>query len=198
MAALWHLSNSNFDRMPWIIIDFKTDEHINAIENARYISVDDPIPKHPGIYIVQPHPQEGEPLAKMLHRIWERENVGIWIDEGYMMSEDARVEKRFTTLLTQGRSKHIPMIVLSQRPVWISRFVFSESDFYQIFRLQDKRDVQTISSFLPANAYRRMPDFHSLYYDVGGNALSFLSPVPDENSILEKIDSKLRPLRKFL
>lgn len=198
LAALWHLSNRNFDRKPWIVVDFKTDEHINAIEKAQYIGVDEKIPKHAGIYIVQPHPQDGDGLADFLRKIWEKENVGIWIDEGYMMSEDSNVDKRFVSLLTQGRSKRIPMIVLSQRPVWISRFVFSESDFFQIFHLQDERDVKTITSFIPKGSYRRMPDFHSIYFDVGRNRVDFLSPVPNEAEILEKIDTRLSAQRKYL
>lgn len=197
LAALWHLSNAGFDRKPWLIVDFKTDEHINSIDRAKYISTKE-TPKNPGIYIVQPHPQDGEALAGMLQRVWEKENIGVWIDEGYMMSESPAVEKRFVSLLTQGRSKRIPMIVLSQRPVWISRFVFSESDFYQIFQLQDKRDVQTIASFIPPNTYIRLPDYHSIYYDVGRNDVSYLAPVPSEDSILEKIDTKLKPIRKTI
>ena len=197
VAALWHLSNAAFDRYPWIVIDFKTDENINAIEKARYIGVDE-IPKHSGIYIMQPMMDELESLAKTLENIRVRENIGIWIDEGYMMSENSKVENKFKALLTQGRSKRIPMIVLSQRPVWMSRFVFSESDFFQIFHLQDKRDVQTITSFIPPNAFRRMPDFHSIYFDVGRNRVDFLSPVPNQAEILERIDTRLGTLRKYL
>lgn len=197
VAALWHLSNSNFERHPWIVIDFKTDEHINAIEKATYISTDE-IPKHPGIYIMQPMMDELDSLANTLEKIRVKENIGIWIDEGYMMSENSKVENKFKALLTQGRSKHIPMIVLSQRPVWMSRFVFSESDFFQIFHLQDKRDVQTIASFIPKDTYRRVPDYHSIYYDVGRDSVHFLSPVPREAEILEKIDTKLSRQRKYL
>ena len=197
IAALWHLSNTNFAVRPWIIIDFKTDQNINAIPRAQYIGVDE-IPKHPGIYIMQPVMEEMDTLADTMEKIRVRENIGLYIDEGYMMNESNRVDNKFRTLLTQGRSKHIPMIVLSQRPVWINRFVFSESEFFQIFHLQDKRDVQTIASFLPSNSIIRLPDFHSVYYDVGRNHVSYLSPVPNENEILEKIDNKLKPIRKFL
>lgn len=197
VAALWHLSNANFDRKPWIVIDFKTDENINTIEKARYIDVDE-VPKHAGIYIMQPMMDQMNILANTLEKIRIKENVGIYIDEGYMMGEDTDVESKFTALLTQGRSKHIPMIILAQRPSWISRFVFSESDFFQIFHLQDDRDVKTIASFLPKNAYYRMPDFHSVYYDVGRNRVNFLKPVPRESEILEKIDDRLSKQRKYI
>ena len=196
VAGLWHLSNSNYLSMPWVVVDFKTDEHINSIERAQYVGLGDSI-KKPGIYIVQPEP--GDPaLEDFLTRIWKRGNTGVYIDEGYMMSENKRVEKRMISLLTQGRSKHIPMIVLSQRPVWMSRFVFSEADFYQVFHLNDDRDTETIGSMLPKGAYQRVPDFHSVYYDVGKDQLDYLSPVPDVPTILQSFDERLRPVRKAI
>jgi hypothetical protein len=196
VAALWHLSNSNFDVRPWVVIDFKTDENINSIPRANYIGLNEN-PKRPGIYIVQPHPED-DALGNFLDRIWQRENTGVYVDEGYMMSENAKTEKRFKTLLTQGRSKRIPMIVLTQRPAWISRFVFSEADFFQLFHLNDTRDIKTVDSFLPTGSLIRMPDFHSVYFDVSANRVTYLSPVPPEDEILEKIDDRLRPVRKVI
>jgi hypothetical protein len=196
VAGLWHLSNANYLTQPWVVVDFKTDEHINSIERAKYITVNDTA-KKPGIYIVQPEPGD-EALADFLTRIWERGNTGVYIDEGYMMSENKRVEKRMISLLTQGRSKHIPMIVLSQRPVWMSRFVFSEADFYQVFHLNDDRDTETIGSMLPKGAYRKLPNYHSVYYDVGIDKLEYLSPVPDTDEILASFEERLRPVRKVI
>jgi len=193
VAGLWHLSNANYLSQPWVIIDFKTDEHINSIERAQYITTKD-TPKKPGIYIVQPQIDD-EDLEGFLTRIWHRGNTGVYVDEGYMMSENKRVEKRMISLLTQGRSKHIPMIILSQRPVWMSRFVFSEADFYQVFHLNDDRDIETISSMLPKAAYRKLPDYHSVYYDVGKDQLDYLLPVPDTDEILASIDERLKTIK---
>lgn len=195
IAGLWHLSNAPFDLMPYVIIDFKTDEHINGIARAEYIGLHD-TPKQQGIYIVQPHPDD-DSLGTFMERIWQRGNTGVFVDEGYMMRTNTEVEKRFVYLLTQGRSKRIPMIVLTQKPVWISRFVFSESDYFQVFHLNDIRDHKTVDSFLPSTRrLGKLPDYHSLYYDVKRNKLSYLSPVPDEESILEKIDERLKVTRK--
>jgi hypothetical protein len=88
------------------------------------------------------------------------------------------------------------MIVLSQRPVWISRFVWSESDFYQVFDIAMEDDVDTIERMLPKGAFHRMPAFHSIYYDVSRRHLAYLAPVPNETEIVEKINTRLKPIRK--
>lgn len=209
IAGLWHLSNSNFDVMPWVIVDFKTDEHIAAIDRAEYIGTNGN-PKQAGIYIIQPHPDD-DTFGDFLERVWVRGTTGVFVDEGYMMRTNNDVEKRFVYLLTQGRSKRIPMIVLTQKPVWISRFVFSESDFFQVFHLNDERDNKTVDSFVPATdpgsptsgpggrwggGRRTLPAYHSRYFDVARNRLTYLSPVPNEAQILDKIDDRLKPIRK--
>lgn len=193
-AALWHLSQRPLDRRPYIAIDFKGDEHINAIERARYIGLGDEIPRAPGVYILQPTPLDAKQgrVEEFLWRIYERGNTGLWIDEGYMLGDSSA----FETLLTQGRSKRIPIITLAQRPVWVSRFVFSESMFYQIFSLTDKRDKKTVESFAPINMDSRLPEFHSWYYDVGVDRVTGLKPVPLEDEILGVIDGKLKNIRR--
>lgn len=193
LGGLFHLSNANFDTMPWTIIDFKKDEHIDAIPRAQFVGSNDS-PKQPGIYVLQPAPKED--ISDYLTRVWRRGRHGIFVDEGFVMSHVPQNEEMFETLMTQGRSLRIPMILLSQRPAWVSRFMFSEADFIQAWRLNDKRDIKTVESFLPSGAYVRLPEFHSLYYDVGKNKLTYLKPVPNEETTLEKIEDRLRPIRK--
>jgi len=43
-----------------------------------------------------------------------------------------------------------------------------------------------------------MPDYHSAYYDVSANKLTYLLPVPNEGQILDKIDARLKPIRKHI
>lgn len=187
-AALWHLSLANFHRIPWVILDFKGDEAINSIEGAQHITFAE-VPTKPGIYILHPMPGETEALERYLYKCWEKENIGILVDEGYMLKDN----DAFLACLTQGRSKRIPMIILTQRPAWITRFVFSEADFYQVFALNDRRDRKTITEFMPDNVKDapKLPDYHSYYYDVGRDELVVMAPVPELDAILEKIDSRL-------
>lgn len=195
LGGLFHLSNANFDTMPWTIIDFKKDEHIEAIPRAQYVSISD-APSRPGIYVLQPAPKEN--ISDYLTRVWRKGRHGVFVDEGFVMSHVPENEEMFETLMTQGRSLRIPMILLSQRPAWVSRFMFSEADFIQAWRLNDKRDIKTVESFLPSGAYKRLPDFHSLYYDVGKNKLTYLAPVPDEETTLAKIEQRLKPIRRAI
>lgn len=202
-AALWHLSQRNFDEKPWVIYDFKHDELIEAIEGANHLDVNAPPPDRPGLYIVNPVPgQEGEVDAQMM-QIWDRENIGVYVDEGYMIPKNSL---GFRSLLTQGRSKHIPVIVLSQRPVWMDRFTFTEANYIQVFRLQHIDDTKTVEGFVPnptdsAKTHplrKRLPEYWSYYYDVGRNKLMEVKPVPDPDAILDTFDLRLRKLRKVI
>lgn len=199
VAANWHLSTRDFDVRPWVIYDFKGDQLINSIDRAEYVDTDFvPGKKHKGLFIVQPLPHELEQVDAQLWKIWERENVGVYVDEGYMFNEGNRPIKSYETLLVQGRSKRIPMISLSQRPSWVSRFCFSEADFFQLFFLTDKRDRKTVEAFIPYGLDYDLPEYHSYYYDVAKKQLNIFKPVPSEDVILETIDAKLKKHRTFI
>jgi len=199
-AALWQLSTRDFDRKPWVIFDFKHDDLINSIEGTQEISLDDPAPIHRGIYIVHPNP--GDDTEPLLWRIWAQENIGVYIDEGVMIGNS---NNAYRSCLTQGRSKHIPMIILCQRPVWIDPFTFSESDFYQVFHLGWKKDVQKMMEFIPNETnedqhplLERLPRYYSHYYDRSERQLVKLRAVPDRDAILDTFDLKLMKLRKVV
>lgn len=56
------------------------------------------------------------------------ENVGLQIDELYMVHENGRAGKGLSRWLTQGRALGQSYIGLTQRPAWVSQFCFSEAD----------------------------------------------------------------------
>ena len=193
VAAVWHLSVRSFDKMPWIIFDYKGDELINSIERAEYIDLRK-APKKPGIYIVQPLPDQIDEVNEFMWQIWNNEKTGVYIDEGYMMTGSPA----FRALLTQGRSKKIPLIVLSQRPVWMDRFVFSESTFFQVFHLNHRKDRQTVQEFISKPIDGRLPEYHSYWYDVNADRLNVFSPVPQGPRILDVINSRMQPKKRYL
>lgn len=196
VAALWHLSQRSFTTRPWVVFDFKGDSTIAEIPFTTELKVGD-VPKKPGIYITRPVPEmDDEKVEQMMWKIWERERTGVYIDEGYMV---ARKNSAFKALLTQGRSKSIPMITLSQRPVWMSRFVISEADFHQVFFLADESDRDVVQRFIPYDiTENRLPKYHSYYYDIGEDDFTGLKPVPHPDVILETFESRLKKTPRFL
>jgi len=195
-AALWHLSRRNFNEKPWVVYDFKVDEFINSIPGTVELGVNSPAPEHPGLYIVHPVPEDDDELVdKQMTDIWKHEDIGVYVDEGYMVSSK---NKGFRKLLTQGRSKHIPMIILSQRPVWMDKFVFTESEFKQVFRLQNSGDIGKMEEYIPFDLSRRLPPRHSYYYDTVDDALMVMKPVPDQDAIRAKFEKQLAGMRQVL
>lgn len=196
-AAVWLLANAGFDEKPWVVVDYKNDELINAIDRAERITYDD-IPEEPGIYILRVIPGDTEDgkISEWFKRVWEHENIGLYIDEGYMIKPR---DPWFNACLTQGRSKHIPMIILSQRPVWLSRFVFSEADYFLVFELTHEGDRDTIHEYIRDDAgllEQPLPLYHSYYYNVAAKDLRGLKPVPDGAELLAQIDQRLEALEQ--
>lgn len=189
---MWHLSNRDYLDRPWIVYNFKTDRSIDSIPYKKDIELDE-IPVKPGIYITHPQPDSQEEIEAQMWEIWKRGGIGVYVDEGYMVGNN---NPAFRAILTQGRSKEIPAIVLSQRPVWMDRFVFSESEFFQVFRLNHKQDRKNVEQFIPADIGNRLPAYHSYYYDVGENKVTVLRPVPSIETIYRSFESRLKRLRR--
>jgi DNA helicase HerA-like ATPase len=193
--ACWLLSTRDFTGRPWIIFDYKGDELIDKL-GAKEIKITDKPPTKPGLYVVRPLADtETEAVEKFLWAVHRNGDTGIYIDEGYMIGKSSA----FRALLTQGRSKHIPMIVLSQRPAWISRFVFSEANFFAIFRLTDEDDVKEVKRFIGprgrALVNHGLPAYHCVWFDVGGGAghgnTVLCAPVPSAKEIVATFRAKL-------
>lgn len=193
VAGLAHLSVRSYDQMPWIVFNFKRDEHINSIARARHIGLDT-VPSKPFVYVIDVHPEQDiVGMENFFRMIWERGDVGIYIDEGYMVGTRS---SWFRTILTQGRSLQIPRIILAQRPTWLDRFVLSESDFFQVFHLTHKKDRRLVEEFVPVDLDRRLPQYHSYYYDVGLDEHDKLLPVPPMPEILQIFDNRLMQLEE--
>lgn len=203
IAALYQFSMQSYDEMPWIVVDMKIDHHLNQIPFRQEFDIDSAIPSEPGVYITHPRPgQDDERIEKFLWKVWSKRNVGLLFDEGMTIHPRS---KSLRACLIQGRSLCIPVIMLSQRPVEVCRYAFSEADFFQVFHLNDDGDRETIERFLPhsyKNANREekkkgndeftLPRFHSYYYDVGNHDLSILKPVPSPDEILAVFAERLK------
>jgi len=196
-AGLWHLQMRNFEKMPWVIFDTKGDpdiEKLGRFDGVNHLKITEQPGKN-GLYIVRPRPDQVDEIEGFLWRVHARNKVGLYFDEGYMVNQRGDA---LNALLTQGRTKRIPIILLSQRPAWLSRFCFSEASYFQVFSLTDQRDRATVQQFIPkekANLETRLQPFHSIWYDVKRDEACTFSPVPPAEEILDTFRAKLMPRR---
>jgi len=190
--ALFLLSYSDFTERPHYIIDYKGDSHIAQLDRAKEIGLHE-FPRQPGLYVVRPLPHQSEATEAFLWKIYNHENAGVYFDEAYMVPDYGA----FPAILTQGRSKGISSIVITQRPAWISRFVFSEANQFAAFHLNDRDDRKKLWRFLPEDRIvrKRLPDYHSVWYDVDRNDLTLLAPVPPPEQLIDAIQARLQPRR---
>jgi len=194
VAGLDHLSRANITEMPWVVYDFKGDKHIGAIPYANVIGVND-LPNDAGVYIVRPRPEEDdEAVAEQMREIWKRGYTGVYVDEGYMVP---RRNKPFQWLLTQGRSKSIPMITLTQRPKMLAtNFQISEADFHRVYELTDGKDHERVAEFIRGGDDMdpsSLPKYHSYYYDVSEAKLDVLKPSSPPEVIMARFEARLKP-----
>src|SRR5258708_7851514 len=86
VAGLWHLSYQNLDR-PWILLNFKNDEHIDSIEYTTEIDYDFvPGKKDKGLFILRPLPSH---MKRPAPRVPSALEAYVW----KLRSEERRVGK---------------------------------------------------------------------------------------------------------
>jgi hypothetical protein len=195
-AGAWLLSKQDLKVKPWVILDYKGEEMLNSIARIRHIDFNE-VPDKPGLYILHSRPDLGDETESWLWKVWQKENIGVFIDEGYMLPEIRK--GAFSALLTQGRSKRTPVITLSQRPVRVDRAAFSEASHLIAFDLNDKRDHKSLEEVVPTGFMKEtVPKFHSRWYSVKKDKIWIMKPVPDADQIVDDINVQLEPKRKWL
>lgn len=186
--GLWHLSKRSYENRTVIIVDYKGDEYIAKIK-AKVINVSKPPPNDGGVYIVRPLiGVDDDNIIAFLWHIWRNENYLLFFDETMMI--DPR-NPAMNACLTQGRSKQIEMLMLSQRPVDLSRYVFSESDFFGLMTLNDFRDRKRVQEMTGVDMSQRLDAYHSLWYDRAKNDLQLVAPVPMPFESVKIINRKI-------
>jgi hypothetical protein len=184
-CGLWLLSHQRFDKRPWIAMDFKREIIFDRVgfPPIQQIKLTDRPPRRPGLYLVSPRPGQDDALEAFLWRVWTRENCGLYIDEAALMP----IGDAFPAILQQGRSKRIPVIACSQRPVNVARGLFSEANFFCVYRMVDRRDYRVVEGFAPADMAAPLPRFAWHWYDVANNTLLAMSAVPSPAAVADRL-----------
>lgn len=184
--SVWLLTTRDVHNRPWFIFDFKGDALLDEL-GATPISLT-AFPREPGLYILRPLPGDEALVSQFFYKCWLNENCGIYIDEGYMVPKN---DKWFRACLTQGRSKHVEMIVCSQRPRFLDTFVFTESTFFAIMNINYLEDRKHVGAYLDNRRPTLLPAYHSLWYDVAAQRSNILGPVPDADALISSFRKKL-------
>jgi DNA helicase HerA-like ATPase len=185
----WLLSRQRFDERPWVCIDFKDEILWDAVGDPPMRPLRLPnLPGKRGLYRLDVRPGDDEALESWLWKIWHRGNVGLFCDEVSLIPK----ENAFKALLRQGRSKRIPVIACTQRPVDCDREVFSEANFAAVFRLKDARDYKIVQQFSGnAEMAQALPPHWSHWYDAGKNTLTTLKPCPSPDMVAADLRKKV-------
>lgn len=177
----WLLSKQRFDKRPWVAVDFKNEllwDQV-GVPPMRELKLGS-MPGKRGLYRMRVNPGQEEQFEDWLWKIWRKENIGLFIDEVSLVPQKAA----FKAILRQGRSKLIPVIACTQRPVDCDREVFSESQFISVFRLDDVRDYKIIKGFTrDAQIEKPLPEFHSYWYDKRNYNLFQLQAAPSPDIV---------------
>lgn len=188
----WLLSHGYYDRMPTLIVDHKRDpdEIFNQV-NPRCITDIDPgdrVPKRPGLYLVQPLPDTDDELMDRTFRdLWQRGNICLYVDEGHLVDARAPI---FNHMLVTGRAKQIQMIVCSQRPVGVSRYLFTQANYFAVFDLQTDADRKTVQDYLSRDFTAPLDEYHCRWRDVRARQTMVLSPVDDPETIIDRFNRR--------
>ncbi len=107
-------------------------------------------------------------------------NVGVCCDELYTMhSASGRAGDGLTGWLTRGRESNQSFLGLTQRPAWISRFLFSEADFVGSMRLVRAEDRKRMVEETGREEFgQRLHGHQWLWYNDARDDIRLWGPVP--------------------
>lgn len=141
------------------LADFEKYAKLPKAKMADYILV------RPGIHELQDY----DILDQYCACAYERFGAcTVYFDELYNWHNRGIPVNHFVGLLTRGRSRGKSVLQSTQRPGWISRFCFTESQKFYIHKLIDSRDKKTLDSMIPDFSSLPNPGKYGFYfYDVG-------------------------------
>lgn len=190
--AVWLLSVRLIPDRRHFVLDFK-GEYLFAKLGLTPWPITGPLPEEPGVYWLRVLPGQENEVSQFFLNCYNTQNVLIFTDEAYMLPYQDRWVR---ACLTQGRSKNIEMITLTQRPVKIDVFFWSEASFVGLFNLRVKPDRQRVSEYMDGLEIPRLPRYHCLWYDVADNSHVIFKPVPDVPALVDAFREEVEEIEQ--
>lgn len=132
--------------------------------------------------IVNPNSSEIKPdvmddFILELHNSWT--SVGLCCDELYTLHKNGVAGQGLIAWLTRGRELKQSFLGLTQRPAWISQFLFSESNFILGMSLNLQKDRNRMYEMTEKEEYRKkLKALDWLWYNTDTEDLNYFGPVP--------------------
>lgn len=185
--AVWLLSVRFQPHRRHFVLDFKGEELFAALDLTPW-DITQPLPVEPGIYWLRILPGQEADVSQFFLNCYNTTDILIFTDEGYMLPYQDRWVR---ACLTQGRSKRIEMITLTQRPVKLDVFFLSEATFMAVFRLNVKDDRKRVSEYMDGLEIPRLPSYHCLWYDVALDENVVFEPVPSDAELIDALREEI-------
>lgn len=132
--------------------------------------------------IINPKKNEISPEILDLLIEWIHDNfthVGVYVDELYSVHTNGRAGPGLIGLLTRGRELGQTFLGATQRPAYLSKFIFSEAEYICGMSLNLKDDRVRMYEFTGHPAFEvKLPEYEWLWYDVNADEVSKWGAVP--------------------
>lgn len=174
--------------IPWIVIDHKRDSSIKRLSLPDMSLTPKLLPVE-GLHHVKPAMTaiDKQKLETLLERVFKKGSIGVYVDEGHLMGMSDAIRN----IMVAGRDRHVPMMWISQRATFIDPFIWSQSSFYRVFRLQTKNDIKRFEENFPSR-WTDPANYHSHYYDGRDGRQYYLGPCGPLEDSINRIDARFR------
>ena len=125
----------------------------------------------------QSSPENLDDFVAYLHSRYE--HLGLCVDEMYTMHKAGQAGSGLIGWLTRGRELKQSFLGLTQRPAWVSKFLFSESNFVATMSLnlaEDRKRMYEITG--QSEMLGKLPPREWLWYDSERDTMRKFGPVP--------------------
>ena len=154
-----------------LIINHKNEKEINNVlppykDLLGRITIPSKLKNDTRINIIPIAGEQDYEVTNLLREVYFKENFIVYIDEGYMINPR---NPWLNALFTQGRSKNISVILLSQRPKLVSLFAVTQSNKIFIYNVIGNDDIKTLSNVVRGDVLTTqltdLPDFNYVEFD---------------------------------
>jgi hypothetical protein len=159
-------------RYPVAILDTKGEDlfsHLNVKTKLASINRDN------DVIVYRPSPDElfdESTLDTFLLKLYDRPRSGIvYVDELTSLGDSPKAKPGLLSLysrgrqhIANGRSIHTTTIGSTQAPFFVPRVVYRQSRSFALFRLNDKRDRETVARFTHPGLVAIPTQDHAFWY----------------------------------